>query len=163
MPAKKTDLPPLSAKEKEDLEELIKDFTAQVGLVRTSRWEAGKIASELAPLYKRAGRKGGWTRFLRERGLKVRTVDDWILEYQRSINLRKPPEPKGPKGNVADSATFEEEQVIPSDNPDNNGREALHATFVLGKDEKTLFMAAVGRLGHKQATRLMYEALVGKP
>ena len=162
MAVKKTELPALSALERDRLEELIKEFQCQVELHRQSRLELGKIASDLKPLYARLGRKGNWTKFLKELHLKVRTVDDWILDYERSCGRRKPAENKPPKGNVADSATFQKATpyVVASDNPDANGREAISATFVLTTDEKQLFIAAVRRLGHDEATQRIYRALV---
>jgi hypothetical protein len=90
---KKTELPPLSAREHEQLQELIPEFINQCRHVRSSRLEAGKLASQLKPLYCRAGRKGGWRRFVeKECGQKLRTVDEWILDYERSIGIRQPPE-----------------------------------------------------------------------
>ena len=63
---KKTEPPSLSTREQGQLEELIKEFKSQVGLVHMSRLEAGKIARELKPLYARSGRKGGWRRFIED-------------------------------------------------------------------------------------------------
>jgi hypothetical protein len=92
---KKSNPPPLDPQEQELLQELIPEFIDQCHHVRCSRLEAGKLASQLKPLYCRAGRKGGWRRFVeQECGQKVRTVDEWILDYNRSIGIRQPPEPK---------------------------------------------------------------------
>ena len=169
MAVKKIALPPLNAHEQEDLQELIKAFQRQVGLVRVSRLEAGKIARELKPLYKRSGRKGGWRRFIEEDcGLRVRTVDDWILDYERDAGFRKLAESKAPKGNVAESATFHSEptaQVVVNQATDKNGRVAVGAVFVLEKDQREPFLAALKKLKPEEATRLMYQALVrdGQP
>lgn len=169
MAVKKTDLPPLSAQDEDHLEELIRDFKAQAVLIRFTRHEAGRIARELKPLYARSGRKGGWRRFVEDEcGLKVRTVDDWILEYEREAGFRKLAESKAPRGNIADSATFHSEptaQVVVNQAADKNGRVAVGAVFVLEKDQREPFLAALKKLKPEEATRLMYQALVrdGQP
>jgi len=166
---KKTEPPSLSTREQRQLEELIKEFKSQVGLVHMARLEAGKIARELKPLYARSGRKGGWRRFIEDEcRLKVRTVDDWILDYEREVGFRKLAETKPPRGNVAESARFHSEptaQVVVNAEPDKNGRVAVGAIFVLEKDQHEPFLAALRKLKPEEATRLMYEALVrdGQP
>jgi hypothetical protein len=104
-------------------------------------------------------------------------VDEWILDYERSIGLRQPAESTASTDNVADSATFEENhlascphcghstqehspQALVSDQPDANGRVSVGAVFVLDEDQKQLFLEAIKRLSPAEATRLMYEALV---
>lgn len=162
---KKPALPPLSPFERERCDELISEFQNEVHRHQMSRLELGKVARELKPLYVRLGRKGGWTRFVtKECHQKVRTVDEWISDYEISVGLRKPPEKKANTGNVAGSATFQNAtpQVVASDNPDTNGREAVSATFVLTAGEKLLFMAAVNRLSAAEATRRIYEAVVNE-
>jgi hypothetical protein len=162
---KKLAVDALSALERERCEELINEFESQVGLHRQSRLELGKIAHELKPLYVRSGRKGGWTKFLGKHKLNIRTVDGWILDYERSAGLRQPPENKGRMVNVAKSATFQNAtpQVLSSNNPDTNGREAVSAVFVLTAEEKDLFIAAVKRLTPAEATRRIYEAVITEP
>jgi hypothetical protein len=166
---KKRDLPALSDLEREHLNELIKEFKEQAVAVRMTQQEAGKIARELKPLYARSGRKGGWRRFIEDEcGLKVRTVDEWILDYEREAGFRKLAETKPPRGNVAESARFHSEstaQVVVNEEPDKNGRVAVGAIFVLEKNQREPFLAALRKLKPEEATRLMYEALVrdGQP
>jgi hypothetical protein len=100
----------LSAAEERLLNELTGEFINQIPYVRGSILEAGRIARELKPLYVKAGRNGGWSGFVTSQGLVVRTVDRWILDYERSVGIR-PPAEKNAKRNVVKTATF-------SDDPD---------------------------------------------
>lgn len=103
--------------------------------------EAGRIARELKPLYVKAGRSGGWSGFVTSQGLVVRTVDGWILSYERSVGLR-PPAEKKPRLNVAKPATF-------SDDPDGY--------FAQPTPEDQQFMDS---LSAEQVADAMHEALI---
>ena len=107
MPQSKT-TPTMSPAEQRRLNELTSEFINQLPYVRGSILEAGRIARELKPLYVKAGRNGGWSGFVTSQGLVVRTVDGWILSYERSAGLR-PPREKKAKLNVAKSATFNDD------------------------------------------------------
>jgi len=98
----------LSTAEERRLNELTSEFINQLPQVRGSILEAGRIAHELKPLYAKAGRYGGWSAFVKSQGLVVRTVDGWILSYERSVGLR-PPREKKARLNVADPATFDDD------------------------------------------------------
>lgn len=168
MPNSKT-TPALPPAEERRCNELIRNFENQLPLHRGSRLELGHIARELKPLYVKAGRKGGWSAFVTSHGQKVRTVDEWILDYERDRGFCKPAETKRVKppkkrsrGNVADSATFLEPEVNLSGKPFKDGKEIVEAIFVLTKEEKRNFIDAVRRLGPMESTWRMYEALVAE-
>ncbi len=86
-----------------------------------------------------------------ERGLKVRTVDEWIQKYEEYRGYRKPPAKKEGRGNLAGSATLTkpapEPEILPSDQPDRNGREAVSAIFVLTTGQLTKQMSSQVELG----------------
>ena len=158
--------PALSPAEERRCNELIRNFENQLPLHRGSRLELGHIARELKPLYVKAGRKGGWSAFVTSHGQKVRTVDEWILDYERDSGFRKPAENKrvkSPKkrsrGNVADSATLTDSHVALSGKPFKDKKEIVEAIFVLTAEEKRKFIDAVNRLGPEEATLRMYEAV----
>jgi hypothetical protein len=156
----------LSPDEQHRCHELTKEFINLLPNYRGARLELGRIARELKPLYVKAGRKGGWSAFVTSQGQKVRTVDQWILDYERDKGLRQPAEnkkvkrsKKAGKGNVADSATLKEPYVALSGKPFKDEKEIVEAIFVLTAEEKRKFIDAVNRLGPKEATRRMYEAV----
>jgi hypothetical protein len=156
----------LSPSEQHRLSELTSEFINLLPGYRGSRLELGRIARELKPLYVRSGRNGGWSKFVTSQGQQVRTVDQWILDYERDRGLRQPAEKKKVKrfkkvsrGNVAESATFREPEVNLSGKPFRDGKEIVEAIFVLTAEEKRKFIDAVNRLGPEEATRRMYEAV----
>jgi hypothetical protein len=104
MPSKR-----LSPDEERRLNELTREFINNLPFVRGSVLEQGRIARELKPLYVESGRNGGWSPFVKSQGLVVRTVDEWILKYERHMGLRPPAEKRAKKSarvNVAKPATF---------------------------------------------------------
>jgi hypothetical protein len=126
----------LSPDEERRLAELTEEFINQLPYVRGSILEAGRIARELKPLYVKSGRKGGWKRFVTSQGRVVRTVDGWILDYERSAGLRPPAEKKAKKSpvlNVAKSATF-------NDDPNNDDPDGY---FAEASPEEQQFVATV--------------------
>jgi hypothetical protein len=72
--------------------QLVRNFDDQLAVRKQNRLELGRVARELKPLYVTHGQrqKGrGWEAFLEERGLSRSTVDEWILDYERSIGARE--------------------------------------------------------------------------
>jgi hypothetical protein len=162
----KASTPKLTPIEEQRRNELTEEFINLLPNYRGCRLELGRIARELKPLYVRAGRKGGWSRFVTSQGHKVRTVDEWITDYERDKGLRKAPvkkrvkQPKkGSRGNVAESATLADLHVDLSGKPFKDKKEIVEAIFVLTAEEKRKFIDAVNRLGPEESTRRMYEAI----
>jgi len=82
--------------------QLVRDFDEQLDIRKNNRLELGRIARKLKALHESRGereRGKGWKAFLEERNLSRRTVDDWILDYERSIGAR------ASQSVVAESAT----------------------------------------------------------
>jgi hypothetical protein len=165
---KKSEKTPLSPAEQIRLGELTSEFINLLPNYDGCRLELGRIARELKPLYCRPGRHGGWSSFVKSQGKVVRTVDEWITDYEVSIGLRQPTEKKGRKGNatrtkrnVAESATFQETQVALSGKPFPDGKEIVEAVFVLATAaERTQFMEAVKEIGPEKAAEFMMEGLL---
>jgi hypothetical protein len=158
----------LSSAEQLRLGELTSEFIDLLPEYRGCRLELGRIARELKPLYVKAGRDGGWSKFVTSQGKKVRTVDEWITDYEREVGIRQPAEkkkvrrnPKRAKGNVADSATLPEPGVTLSGKPFLDGKEIVEAVFVLATlVERMQFMEAVKEIGPEKAPEFMMEGLL---
>ena len=167
MGQKKSEKTQLSPAEQIRLGELTSEFINLLPNYDGCRLELGRIALELKPLYCRPGRHGGWSKFVKSQGKNVRTVDEWITDYEVSTGLRQPTEKKGRKGkatrskrNVAESATFPETQVALSGKPFPDGKEIVEAVFVLTPAEKAQFIEAFKEIGPEQAPGLMVEGLL---
>jgi hypothetical protein len=164
---RKSEKTPLSPDEQLRLGELISEFTNLLPNYEGSRLELGRVARELKPLFCRPGRHGGWSRFVTSLGKNLRTVDEWISDYEVSIGVRQPTENKRYNGkasrqkrNVAESATFPQAHVALSGKPFPDGKEIVEAVFVLTPAEKAQFIEALKEIGPEQAPGLMVEGLL---
>jgi hypothetical protein len=109
--------------------QLVRNFDDQLEVRKHNRLELGRIARELKSLCVTRGQreKGrGWEAFLEQRGLSRSTVDEWILDYERSIGARERksvlPESGRTNGeNRGDSGTPNRTVHDSEPSPDDNG------------------------------------------
>jgi hypothetical protein len=118
---------------------LVRDFDKQLDIRKRNLLDLGRIARDLKALHITQGQrqKGkGWEAFLQERHLSRSTVDEWILEYERSIGAR------------------EHKSVLPESgrtNGENKGASFLESVEEEDVIESTSNPSPIGALFSKQA------------
>jgi len=137
------------------------------------RRQMGRILYEMKVHLKKhgldTGRGGRWKPLLDARKIAVSTANDWVRQYEEEAGIPVPERFFAPakarkdKKKSADSVLLPDSdaEIVPSDEPDKQGREAVEAIFVLTAPEKLAFISAVKELGPARATQLMYSAVVG--